>query len=368
MDDEDQIPEITESSCRICLKDCTNSDQDSNEYARHYNSCTGYSIHDEDIPKKICEPCASSLNLFWDFRTRCTRTENILVTKSKEIKLESDCDAIVVKLEPDNVYVEAIAKHNNKDRKKRKKKRKANQRNPQICEICGATVSCKGTLEKHYESHFIDPNGPRLYCDICVTANPDKPCDKFGYLTRKRLVNHMQRKHIRAKRSFTCKQCDKIFNSKSSLQFHHYYQHVDPQTYKFECTVCKKRFFRRGCLTDHQQTHSGEKCFTCNFCGSKFTSVRHRTQHITNVHKNSVETCTFCQKTFKSRKYLQQHLKSHELSYCCPLCPEKTFSLSTTLKSHMHSTHPDFPLPPPGTILKNFDWSKMLTRKDGMVN
>lgn len=82
--------------------------------------------------------------------------------------------------------------------------------------------------------------------------------------------------------------------------------------------------------------------------------------HIENIHSPKTLKCEHCGKTFTNEKYLKQHTQTHSHEYVCPLCPEKTFSLTTTLRAHMKTSHPKFPLPFAGTKLKNYDWSREL--------
>ena len=38
------------------------------------------------------------------------------------------------------------------------------------------------------------------------------------------------------------------------------------------CTVCDKRFVRRGSLNDHRKCHSGEHVYLCSECEKRFSS------------------------------------------------------------------------------------------------
>lgn len=71
-------------------------------------------------------------------------------------------------------------------------------------------------------------------------------------------------------------------------------------------------------------------------------------------------TCDQCGKSFTTMKYLQQHIKTHNADHPCPLCEGQMFSCTSSLRSHIKSRHPELQLPPSGTPLKTYDWSKQI--------
>lgn len=97
-------------------------------------------------------------------------------------------------------------------------------------------------------------------------------------------------------------------------------------------------------------------------CEARFADPKHMRRHIENLHNAKSFNCVHCAKSFASDSYLKQHLQTHNAgAYICPLCPTKHFSLTTTLRGHIKTNHPEIPLPAPGTKLKNFDWGKTIT-------
>jgi hypothetical protein len=63
------------------------------------------------------------------------------------------------------------------------------------------------------------------------------------------------------------------------------------------------------------------------------------------------ETCDVCHKEFKSKKYLRQHYVLHtgEKNYDCPVCTLE-FAQNHVMRSHLKKIHPEYKLPPKGTI------------------
>lgn len=62
--------------------------------------------------------------------------------------------------------------------------------------------------------------------------------------------------------------------------------------------------------------------------------------------------CDLCNKTYTRKQTLNLHMKVHtgEKNYVCEVCLQ-AFRQSISLKSHILREHPDFKLPPAGTIL-----------------
>ncbi|KAK4873098.1 hypothetical protein RN001_015127 [Aquatica leii] len=59
------------------------------EITKKIETCLPIQVHETDqLPKMICENCLYKLELFFDFRERSLRTENILITLLKEINKE----------------------------------------------------------------------------------------------------------------------------------------------------------------------------------------------------------------------------------------------------------------------------------------
>lgn len=374
--------EITEKSCRLCLKACKDKDVDSFRLAERYLACTGYKIKSTDIPKKICSNCNVNLKRSYNFFNKCKRIEarlelsNFLLPpdfKEDEatIKPEDDdfavdlaLNQVMVKLEPEfdvSGYIEEVAEKHVMSEQPKEDKPKPNI----FCDQCGSVFTDNNSFKQHYRHHFMEnSNLPKMYCHLCM----QKTNQKIGFISKERLTIHMEKHHLRDKPKRPCPHCGKLFNNPNTMRSHVFRQHIDPKDYKFECLVCHKRFFKQHLLKVHQRGHTGEKLYSCHICGAKFSMPQHMRIHIANIHNPTNKTCEFCGKTFTADKYLQQHLLTHNQGcYTCPLCPGKSFSLTTTLRSHMKTNHPNFPLPPPGTKLKNFDWGKMINTAQQIV-
>lgn len=221
-----------------------------------------------------------------------------------------------------------------------------------ICSFCGKIYASADYLKRHIENAH---ESNQYFCDLC---NNQKPIQ--GKI---RLYEHMRYRHIKPPETcnYPCHICGRTFHHLNSRKTHTLRAHTDPKLWPFQCNICPipKPFVNRQAFKDHQRCHTGEKNFSCQLCGDKFGTRNHLKQHQTSVHETKDVSCDDCGKHFTSERYLKQHRKTHDQSsYLCPVCPLKAFSLTTTLRAHIKTNHPDFPLPPPGTILKNYDWNK----------
>lgn len=67
--------------------------------------------------------------------------------------------------------------------------------------------------------------------------------------------------------------------------------------------------------------------------------------------------CKICSAAFKSQKSVSVHQKIHRAhDYECPVC-ERTFLTNQLMRNHCVKNHPDYALPPKGTVM-NKTWLK----------
>ena len=134
---------------------------------------------------------------------------------------------------------------------------------------------------------------PRYQCDAC----------KKSYATFSGLSKHKQfhcESHV--KKEFSCKYCDKTYNSLGALKMH-----IRTHTLPCKCQICGKAFSRPWLLQGHLRTHTGEKPFVCTQCGRAFadrSNLRAHLQTHSDVKKYSCQDCT---KTFSRMSLLSKH-------------------------------------------------------------
>ncbi|XP_025080511.1 zinc finger protein 846-like isoform X23 [Pomacea canaliculata] len=145
----------------------------------------------------------------------------------------------------------------------------------------------------------------------------------------------------RVNKTYQCKMCDQIFNTKSDMLIHCQQIHKqDPKPYK--CPTCSKCFANSSYLSQHARIHSGIKPYKCEICERKFTQLTILKQHIRIHTKEKPYLCTHleCGKAFTQLTQLKQHVRIHtnEKPYSCTHegCG-KTFTQLSQLQQHVRT-------------------------------
>ena len=85
---------------------------------------------------------------------------------------------------------------------------------------------------------------------------------------------------------YRCHICSLVFYDVDLLATH--LSRVHPAAKVFRCQVCGKIFQRRGSLTIHMFTHTGERPFVCEVCRTAFSDPsnlkKHRLLHTRGQH------------------------------------------------------------------------------------
>jgi KRAB domain-containing zinc finger protein len=135
------------------------------------------------------------------------------------------------------------------------------------------------------------------------------PRAEFAQLATVKKVVHKPittQEKIKAKKKYTCLQCDTRFASIGNLNRH---QKTVHSGLKYSCDRCDKSFTQKYNLTVHQRTvHLGERLHECDQCSSKFKRKGHLTSHQSTVHSNErMYACNQCDKTYKTQGGLDVH-------------------------------------------------------------
>ncbi|XP_039698345.1 histone-lysine N-methyltransferase PRDM16 isoform X8 [Pteropus medius] len=106
-----------------------------------------------------------------------------------------------------------------------------------------------------------------------------------------------------------CKDCERMFPSKSSLE-QHMVVHTEEREYK--CDQCPKAFNWKSNLIRHQMSHDSGKRFECENCVKVFTDPSNLQRHIRSQHVGArAHACPDCGKTFATSSGLKQHKHIH---------------------------------------------------------
>lgn len=204
-----------------------------------------------------------------------------------------------------------------------------------VCPVCGI-LALREHIINHVKSLEKDPTTPKYICDICGAS----------YLTRASIGNHIRFQHLGI--ILKCKQCPAEFNAPSLLSRHMRKFHVK---HVFKCRVCDFRCMKEVEMKKHRRVHSDNKSFKCHLCKLEFVYNCQLQQHLATHSDARPHKCELCGATFKMRKTLQVHKKMHEgKDYECPVCFHE-FMSNQLLRRHVEKNHPEYELPPPGTVL-----------------
>ncbi|XP_073398361.1 gastrula zinc finger protein XlCGF66.1-like [Dendrobates tinctorius] len=138
-----------------------------------------------------------------------------------------------------------------------------------------------------------------------------------------------------AKKSFSCSECGKCFNYKSSYVKH---QRIHTREKPFSCSECEKCFKQKSELVNHQRTHTGEKPFSCSECGKCYADRSNLIAHQRTHTGEKPFSCSECGKCFNRKSNCVKHQRIHtgETPFSCSECG-KGFNNKSELVSHQRA-------------------------------
>lgn len=208
-----------------------------------------------------------------------------------------------------------------------------------VCPYCPVTKIGKKKLNAHVVAcHTRHTNTVPFECDIC----------KKLLKTKSSLHSHMKIMHLE-KQMLKCDFCGEHYKSISGLKYHISQYHS--QTDTFSCHLCDFETKQEFLLRRHLKRHMGEKNHVCQECGRAFGSLDSLKNHMLVHTDERPWGCQYCSRTYKSKQKLRQHQRIHEgFRYECPVCTN-TFVTNQALRQHVTKNHPEYDLPPPGTVM-----------------
>lgn len=150
---------------------------------------------------------------------------------------------------------------------------------------------------------------------------------------------------------YKCSQCYKCFTTEDRLVKHALVHDGDDRHKPFQCSFCHKRFLNNSALSCHLKMHSTPKDqprrYDCILCGNLFDSTQSRKEHLVS-HRDPQSgrfPCSHCKKKFEEFAAVRKHIRAFHSNreYPCHIC-QKVFPRPDKLKLHMlkHSDHREF--------------------------
>lgn len=276
-----EVKKVIESEriyCRVCFNKCSSDIYEMNQNVIDF--LEGFSeanfTSSDNYSKRFCKKCADFVEEIEKFREFVYENENFLtkLIDSKDLNEEDD-QMVLIRAEPED--------------------------------------------EEHLQEEWIDK---------------EEVVNNELELTEKIQIEDVETEYI----GYSCKQCSKSYQLKSTLNKHVYRVHTaatemcnicgkgpyNPyklqchmhfHELKHECGSCKKRFAHPAHLHAHfKRIHSGFRTsHICEKCNQDFITSRKLKDHLTEIHgffevKDLVE-CNFCKRKYEQKSSLINHFR-----------------------------------------------------------
>ncbi|KAG5870986.1 hypothetical protein JTB14_013457 [Gonioctena quinquepunctata] len=244
----------------------------------------------------ICHKCKETLEITYNFKMLCIRSEEWLLKYSHKV----------------NSKVEILEIH--QDLLEEKVQERKCETSPTRISPIFNCANCLGCCNKiNAPEHHSKVRNEPFTCYHCG----DK-MEEMRKLTR-HLRTHLNEttlvsgRYLRDK-SFPCHFCGTKLKTTQG-----YEKHLTTHQRKAKCKVCGKFFKDLTSLRNHLRGHGSYKTFDCDICRKQFKLQRNYLKHYLEVHSDNTknmecseslpgEICELCGETFANKAKLEEHL------------------------------------------------------------
>ncbi|XP_034832120.1 oocyte zinc finger protein XlCOF6 isoform X1 [Maniola hyperantus] len=220
--------------------------------------------------------------------------------------------------------------------RERERERVVDVRGPELfCGDCGVAFQRADLLRRHvaaahsYKRHDSTSSAweQEHTCDVCGESCTDALqllAHAERHAERPRTNNRLKRmsrgrnntSSNSGSRQFPCRECGKVFGSRSSQQIH---VRIHTGERPYACRFCWKAFADGGTLRKHERIHTGEKPYACAVCPRAFNQRVVLREHVRSHHSAPDRranggyqyVCVVCGRPLHSSAELVQHLIQH---------------------------------------------------------
>lgn len=116
------------------------------------------------------------------------------------------------------------------------------------------------------------------------------------------------------------------------------------------CLYCEEKFPTRNTLREHKKSHAGQKPFTCDLCNKQFKMIGSYNAHLQKHKEEENLMCTQCDnKQFSNKTEFKKHMSEiHNdppATFICDKC-KRGFTTQARLDKHKDGKCPGHELPP----------------------